>query len=203
MASVETRESGSRSRTRGAILQAAGKLLVRRRNATLSEIADAASVSRSTLHRYFPDRALLVDAVMEDSLDELRRATQDAALDQGPPLEALRRLVTGYASLGVQIRFLFGDPQMWVDPAADPTAPEPRWTAPAETVLNLIKRGQAEGALDAEVSADWIERVLWGLIYTAVEAVDQGQLPRHGAAATVIRTLERGVVTGTSSRGTV
>lgn len=42
-------------------------MLARDRTATLADIADAADVGRSTLHRYFADRAELVNAVILDS----------------------------------------------------------------------------------------------------------------------------------------
>ena len=32
--------------------------------------------------------------------------------------------------------------------------------------IALIKRGQAEGAFDPDVSPEWIQRVLWSLVYT-------------------------------------
>lgn len=60
------RESGARGRTRRAILGAAASVLSRRRDATLADIA-AAEVGRSTLQRYFPDREMLLSAVVEDS----------------------------------------------------------------------------------------------------------------------------------------
>src|SRR5919112_916010 len=84
--------AGVRSRTRRAILGAAASVLARDRSATLANIAEAAEVGRSTLHRYFPDREGLLEAVVEDSLETLDRAVAEAALDQGPPLEAMRRL---------------------------------------------------------------------------------------------------------------
>ncbi|MFJ8713121.1 TetR family transcriptional regulator [Streptomyces violaceus] len=117
------RESGARGRTRRAILGAAASVLSRRRDATLADIAAAADAGRSTLQRYFPDREMLLSAVVEDSLG----------------------------------------------------------------------RGQAEGLLDTEVSVEWIEHVLWAHVCAGCMAVSGGTLPRHGASAWVIRTLENGI----------
>ncbi|WP_435061755.1 TetR/AcrR family transcriptional regulator [Amycolatopsis thermoflava] len=71
----------ARDRTRSAILSAAATLLGRDYQAKLAEIANAAGVGRTTLHRYFPDRATLIKAAVEDSV-------ADAAIDQGPALDA-------------------------------------------------------------------------------------------------------------------
>src|SRR5690625_4779956 len=84
--------SGVRARTRKAILDAAASVLARNRAATLADIAAAADVGRTTLHRYFPDRNTLLRELTSDSGEALDRAVVDAAVEQGPPREALRRL---------------------------------------------------------------------------------------------------------------
>jgi AcrR family transcriptional regulator len=179
---------GVRGRTRRAILGAAASVLARDRSATLADIAAAAEVGRSTLHRYFPDREGLLEAVIEDSLQALDQAVAEAALDQGPPLEAMRRLVTAMVAVGDRILFLFGDPRV-LEGRQDPE-PSPR------PVTRLIERGQAEGVFDPQVGASWIEHVLWALVYSAAEAAANGTLPRPGATATAIRTFEHGIRTG-------
>src|ERR671912_1074180 len=104
--------SGVRDRTRRAILGAAASVLARDRAAPLAEIAEAAGVGRSTLHRHFADREELVAAAVEDSLAALGQAVEDAALDQGPPQEAMRRLVAAMVDVGDRLMFLFGDPRV-------------------------------------------------------------------------------------------
>jgi AcrR family transcriptional regulator len=177
--------SGTRDRTRRAILAAAASVLARDRAATLADIAAAAQIGRSTLHRHFADREELVDAAVEDSLATLGQSVADAALGQGPPLEAMRRLVAAMVDVGDRLLFLFGDPRV-LEGRGGP-APSDR------PVIELIERGQAEGVFDPEVSPGWIEHVLWALVYTAAEEVSAGRLPRHGVTPTVIRTLEHGV----------
>ena len=176
---------GVRGRTRRAILGAAASVLARDRGATLADIAQAAGVGRSTLHRYFADRQQLVEAAIEDSLRALGQSTQDAALDQGPPLEAMRRLVAAMVDVGDRLLFLFGDPRV----LEGREGPVPT----GQPVIELIERGQAEGVFDPEVSPGWVEHVLWALVYTAAEEANNGRLPRHGVTATVIRTLENGI----------
>ncbi|HZA82441.1 MAG TPA: TetR/AcrR family transcriptional regulator [Actinomycetes bacterium] len=182
--------AGVRNRTRRAILGAAASVLARDRSATLADIAEAAEVGRSTLHRYFPDREGLLEAVVEDSLETLDRAVAEAALDQGPPLEAMRRLFTAMVEVGDRILFLFGDPRV-LEGRQDPEPSD-------RPVIELIERGQAEGVFDRQVGAGWIEHVLWALVYTAAEEAANGRLPRHGVTATAIRTFEHGIRAGGS-----
>jgi AcrR family transcriptional regulator len=176
-------DTAVRGRTRRAILAAAAAVLARHRGATMADIAEAAEVGRTTLHRYFPDRETLIAAVIEDSWRTVEHAVRDAAVDQGPPTEAMRRLVSAMVATGDRMLFLFGDPQ-----TSDGVA-----TPPADPVLDLIRRGQADGAFDDGVSAVWIRNVVWGLVYAGCEAARDGLLPRHGVTETVLRTLQRGI----------
>jgi len=180
-------ESSVRSRTRGAILAAAASVFARDRTATLPDVAKAAGVGRTTLHRYFPDRESLIEAAIDDSIQAIQQSLADAALDQGPPPEAMRRAVAAMVAVGDRLMFVFGDPRVPKSHATRDGA------APPDPVIDLIKRGQAEGAFDPEVSASWIQHVLWVLVYRGCEDADTGELPRHGITATVTRTLENGI----------
>ena len=181
-------ESSVRNRTRGAILAAAASVLARDRTATLPDIAAAAGVGRTTLHRYFPDRASLTEATIKDAIQAIQQSVAEAALDQGPALDAMRRAVAAMVAVGDRLLFLFGDPRVLAGYGArDGVVP------PGDPVIDLIKRGQAEGVFDPEVSPSWIQHVLWVLVYRGCEDADRGELPRHGITATVIRTLENGI----------
>jgi AcrR family transcriptional regulator len=188
MSGTDTQEPGARSRTRRAILSAAAAVLARERTATLADIAKAADVGRSTLHRYFPDRDELVKAVIEDSFEVLYESLTAAALEDGEPREAMRRLVGALVDVGDRLQFLFGDPRTLegYESGAPGAGPQP--------AIELIERGQAEGVFDAEVSASWIEHTLWALVYTAGEDAANGKLPRHAITSTVIRTFENGIL---------
>ncbi|OXM72859.1 MULTISPECIES: TetR/AcrR family transcriptional regulator [Amycolatopsis] len=183
-----TSVTGVRGRTRRAILAAAASVLSRRRDASLADIAAAADVGRSTVQRYFPDRDTLVSEVIADCLRLLDEALKDARIEQGPARDALRRLVTAMLDVGDQVLFLYGDARIR-EVIAVQDEPDPA----AEEVDRLIRRGQAEGILDAEVSCDWIEHVLWAHVAAGCTAISEGKLPRHGASEWVIRTLENGI----------
>lgn len=182
-------ETGTRSRTRRAILSAAASVLARNRAATLADIAEAAQVGRSTLHRYFPDRRDLFNATVTDSFQAVERSVAEAAIDHGPPLEALRRLIAAMVDVGDRLAFLFGDARV-LEEYTD--CFEPDLSVP--TTIDLIKRGQAQGVFDSQVSAEWIQEMLWALTYTGWEAAEKGLLPRHGVTAAVIRMFENGIV---------
>ena len=187
MTTSQEQLSGSQARTRAGILAATASVLAHNRSATLPDIANAAGVGRTTLHRYFPDRESLIEAALEDSIQAIQQSMTDAALGQGTPLEAMRRAVAAMVAVGDRLLFVFGDPRV---PKGDGTRDG---AAPRDPVIDLIKRGQAEGVFDREVSAQWIQHVLWVLVYRGCEDADAGELPRHGITATVTRTLENGI----------
>lgn len=182
----------ARNRTERAIVAAAVRTWASERGATLPEIAEAAEVGRTTLHRYFPERDGLVRAAVEHALEVIGTALADAQPDTGHPLEAMRRVVAALASVSEAIMFVFGDQSLMRDvvPNAEPELP-----APHEPVIDLIRRGQAEGVFDDQLTAEWIQQVLWAVSYTAFEQVTQGVLAKFDVAATVTRTLEQGITT--------
>lgn len=184
-------ESRVRSRTRRAILRAAASALARDRTATLAEIADAAEVGRSTLHRYFTDRDGLITAAVEDSARALEEAASEARIEQGPPLEAMRRLVMAHIDMGDRLMFLFGDPHVMKQYGV--AQEDPGRPSAAGSFIDLIERGQAEGVFDSQLSPEWVLHVMWAIVYTGVELVERGSLSRLGAAATVVHTFEKAV----------
>ncbi|MEZ0156737.1 TetR/AcrR family transcriptional regulator [Streptomyces althioticus] len=181
-------ESGARGRTRRAILSAAAEVLARDRAATLADIARAAEIGRSTLHRYFPDRDVLLRAAVADAHLVIRQAVQDAVVDEGTPSEAVRRLTTALVGTGDRLLFLYGDPRSLgeFDPGEDPDSVD-------RMVTGLIKRGQAEGVFDPTAAVDWLRDILWALVYAGCESARRGVLPRPGVADAVVRVLENGI----------
>ncbi|RMB72150.1 TetR/AcrR family transcriptional regulator [Rhodococcus sp. SBT000017] len=180
----------AKSRTEQAIVAAAVRTWASERAATLPEIAEAAAVGRTTLHRYFPVRDGLVRAAVRHALESVGAAIAEAQPETGHPLDAMRRVVAALASVSEAIMFVFGDQSLMRDvvPTAQPDLPTPR-----DPVIELIRRGQAEGVFDSEVTAEWMQQVLWGISYTAFEQVAQGSLAKFEVVATVNRTLERGI----------
>jgi AcrR family transcriptional regulator len=79
MASQRERVNQKR-RTRTALVQAAHDMLEQGRTPTVPDVADEALVSRATAYRYFPSQEhLLLEVVLERSIDEIDRAVAAAA----------------------------------------------------------------------------------------------------------------------------
>lgn len=179
--------TGLQARTRAAILAATASVLARDRTATLAEIAAAAGVGRSTVHRYFADRDRLIHQAMLDSIRVVDECIATAATESGPAGEAMRRLITTLVPEGDRIVLLFSDPGVLRDIPADQ---RPN----SGPITELIRRGQREGAFDGELSADWIRIALFGLLIKACREAAYGTVSRRDIVTSLTRIFERGVV---------
>jgi len=65
---AETPERGPRARTRRLMLETATRLMQSGATPSVSEVAEAAGVSRATAYRYFPSQSVLVHAVVDEAL---------------------------------------------------------------------------------------------------------------------------------------
>jgi len=65
---VEAEERGARARTARLMLDTAVQLMQGGIVASVSDVAEAAGVSRATAYRYFPSQAALVQAVVDEAL---------------------------------------------------------------------------------------------------------------------------------------
>jgi AcrR family transcriptional regulator len=80
-AEVKVTERGPRARTRRLMLDTAIRLMQSGATPSVSEVAEAAEVSRATAYRYFPSQAALVQAVVDEGLGPIltwRSASGDA-----------------------------------------------------------------------------------------------------------------------------
>jgi AcrR family transcriptional regulator len=176
-------ESGSRARTRQAIVDAAIDLLGQNPAATLGEIAAAADVGRTTLHRYFAERADLLTAVKAEGVTRLNRATELARLGEGSGGEAFRRLCREYFELGGLLSLIFTEPQLVGDPAWEESgACDPAFVA-------MVKRGHHDGTIDPELPADWLQSLLWSQLYAGWSYQSERGASRQQTLQLVVRTL--------------
>jgi AcrR family transcriptional regulator len=178
--------TGPQSRTRAAILTATASVLARDRTATLPQIAAAAEVARSTLHRYFVDRDRLIYETTVDSIRVINEIIAAAATDEGPAIDAMRRLITTLAPVGDRIVFLFADPAVLrnIPPDEQPDH---------DPIIRLIARGQQEGSYDTDLSPEWIEITLFGLLIRGSVQATRGVVSHRSLVTSITRIFEHGV----------
>lgn len=160
------------NRTRNAILEAAITVFVTDRSAPLAEVAEQAGVARSTLHRYFPERADLTDALRAYATEQVEAAITRARLDEGPAGDALLRLGIAYLETW--------DTIMWNYLEAEAAGNNPD-ADDDEVFTALIERGYKDGSIDPAIPNAWIQHAIYAMVYSAWDYVRAGH-PRHEAA---------------------
>lgn len=178
--------SDSRNRTRQAVVAAAITTLAADPTGSLGQIAATAGVSRTTVHRYFPERADVLEAVAAEVVTRVCDATDRARLGHGPAPGAIERLVREYAELGDVLTIMFTAAVVIADEA---------WSAaerPADAALaDAVRRGQAEGSIDGELPEGWVENVIWAQLYTAWAYARAADVPRQDAIDLCVRSVRK------------
>jgi AcrR family transcriptional regulator len=177
--------SSRAARTRRDIVQAAITCWSADNSASLGVVAEAAGVGRTTVNRYFTDRAELVNAVDEECRQRFVAAVSHARPAEGTGLEALQRVCAEIIHLGVVLGLVFADnalidPDTWTDEDSDP-------------IGSLVVRGQADGSITADLPADWVATHIWTTLFGAWLMIQVGTLTRHEVSQLLTRTLANGV----------
>ncbi|MEW2503556.1 MULTISPECIES: helix-turn-helix domain-containing protein [unclassified Amycolatopsis] len=177
-------------RTMTAILEAAEQTFSRDPAATMEQVAEAAGVARTTVHRRFATREALVDALALWATQRFASAVDAAHPDAVPPLVALYQATANV--LGVKIGWGFAMSQASsANPEVARVHEEVR-----ETCARLFRRAQEAGVLRADVDLDWTRRVYYALIHEAAQDTD-AKSP-DALATIVVDTLLRGAGTGSA-----
>jgi len=130
-------------RSRAQILSTAIDLLAREPSASMERLAATAGVHRATVYRHFPNRQVLVDAVVDHALEEGRAIVERVGASTPGPT-AVRQLAEEAVGFGQRYSFLVGTTQL------SAAGPDPIGLAA------LMARWQADGVLDDAVTADWL-----------------------------------------------
>ena len=166
-------------------MQAAIQALNRDPRASIEDIARAAGVSRQTVYAHFPTREALLDAMIERATVEVTAAFDAAGLDELPPAAALVRLLD--AGWQVTARYPF----VWHLPAVSPEQDASRHTPVLGRMLELIRRGQENGDLDATLPPSWLLTASLAIGRAAEEEVKSSRMTIEEATHAVHHSFLR------------
>jgi TetR/AcrR family transcriptional repressor of lfrA len=176
---------GPRSRTRKAILDAAMTVLADNPGASLGDIASAAEVGRSTLHRYFAERSDLLRALALHVHALANAAIEHAEPDCGPPEEALRRVVECQLDLGPIVPFVYNEPSIVSDAAL-----AAELDTGDEVIVEILDRVATQGTAGPP---GWPRLVFWALLNAGYDAARQGT-PRVQVVDAIMASLTQGTI---------
>jgi TetR/AcrR family transcriptional regulator, repressor for lfrA len=179
-------DGGPRARTRRAILDAAMSVLADNPAASLGDIASAAEVGRSTLHRYFAERSDLLYALARHVHALSNAAIAHAEPDCGPAVEALRRVVECQLDLGPIVPFIFNEPTINADPEMAALL-----DTGDEVIVDVLNRASTRGSAGPP---DWPRLVFWALLEAGYEAVKRNSAPRVEIVDAIMASLTEGTI---------
>ena len=186
MTSSVSTHSGPRERTRKAILDAAMTVLADNPSAALGEIAAAADVGRSTVHRYYPERTDLLRALALHVHDLSNAAIDRADPTHGPADAALRRVVESQLDLGPIVLFVYREPTILADREL-----ATHLDTGDEAIVEVLTRASVERP---EYPPGWARRVFWALLDAGYEAARQDGTPRHQIVDAIMTSLTAGTI---------
>lgn len=170
---------------KSALLDVVAEALVADPSASLAEVAAAAGIGRTTLHKQYATRDDLMRAVAHRAID-LWSAAIDSVVDGADG--GLRSLIEAMIPIGPQLAFLWRNPMFeHVPEIVD------RWTAVEERGKHVVDRAQANGVIAAEVPKWWLLQSLYSVIYVASESVRSGHLAPRDAPRLVLSTYLSGL----------
>lgn len=186
-----TVQSGALGRSRRPIkrplLDVVAEVLVTRPGSSLAEVAEAAGISRTTLHKHYATREELVRAVGVRVTDIWEQAVERVADEPGTEA-GLRQLLAAMIASGPQLTFLWRNPVL--DEDEELTR---RYIEVERRCLAVLDRARSRGLLAPSATNWWLLQTMYSLVYTAAEAVEAGKLAPLDAPDLVLSTLLHGL----------
>jgi AcrR family transcriptional regulator len=179
---------------RDVVLRAAAALLATDSGASLAEIASAAGVGRTTVHRIFPTRADLLTALALQAVARLETALGAARLDDGPTPQVLARVVEEVLPLADELSFLDAGPEVWDLPQL-----QDAWLSVASALDSLVERGQREGDIRGDVPAEVVVEAFTGILLGVWNGVRDGRVAPATATRHVLTLTLTGITPPTRS----
>lgn len=184
-------QSGTVGRFRRAVkrplLDVVAEVLVAQPGASLAEVAEAAGISRTTLHKNYATRDDLVRAVGLRATEIWEQAVDRVAGEPGTEA-GLRGLLGAMIESGPQLTFLWRNPVLDEDHEL-----VERYLDVEKRCLAVLDRGRRGGLLAASTPDWWLLQTVFALVYTAAEAVQTGKLAPLDAPDLALRTLLHGL----------
>jgi AcrR family transcriptional regulator len=156
-------------RNRAQIVNVAMQLLAQNPDCTFEEIVVGSGLGRTTVFRHFRTRDELIEAVVGEAVGEFNRLLDEAQLDTGPAVDALKRLITSTAELANRLPILLVDKMPAVEAIADE-----QLHAPLARVASLFERGQRTGEFRTDVTSAWMVEAMQAIMDAAFRRIGRG-----------------------------
>ncbi|WP_369263699.1 TetR/AcrR family transcriptional regulator [Streptomyces sp. R35] len=173
-----------------AILEAAEQVFAQDAGASMEQVAEAAGLTRITVHRRFANRQALLEALAVSAKEQLVDAIEEARPDAAPALVALHRVTANVLRVKNTWRFTLSHATAHTPAAAA------LWEEINTHTVELLNRAQHEGLLAPDADLEWTRQVYYALLSEAINRPGVQQDPAaqdpDALATLVIDTLLHG-----------
>ncbi|MER5534832.1 helix-turn-helix domain-containing protein [Streptomyces mirabilis] len=173
-----------------AILEAAEQVFAQDAGASMEQVAEAAGLTRITVHRRFANRQALLEALAVSAKQQLVDAIEEARPDAAPALVALHRVTANVLRVKNTWRFTLSHATAHTPAAAA------LWEEINTHTVELLNRAQREGLLAPDADLEWTRQVYYALLSEAINRPGVQQDPAaqdpDALATLVIDTLLHG-----------
>ncbi|WP_219462056.1 TetR/AcrR family transcriptional regulator [Nonomuraea rhizosphaerae] len=166
--------------------------------ASMAQLAEAAGISRATLHRHFSGREELMVALGHRALERWdavqRAAGVQSAVASAEPAElrgALGALLSGLIEVADDYGFGLTDHAMAVNPELLRHSDELE-----EREIALFTAAQRAGLLRADLPARWLSGTVFGLLVAVREGLRRGDIARRDVPRLLLETFLYGAAAG-------
>ncbi|MFJ6464937.1 TetR/AcrR family transcriptional regulator [Streptomyces sp. NPDC091387] len=173
-------------RSARAILTAAEQVLAEDPGASMEQIAAAAGVARTTIHRRFASRQALIEALATSAARQLAQAVDDGRPDTAPPLVAMHRITANVLQVKGAWAFALELP---ADPHSEAALLQQDI---ARRCTAVLARAQADKLIDATADLDWVRRVYYALLGESLHGNNDAGVDPDTLAARIVDTLLHG-----------
>lgn len=186
----------ARDRSKEAIIAALSEVLVEQPQATLAQMATKLGIGRTTLHRMFPTREAVFEAVVIDAFEQLNRVYHTNQLNElfSPHLttddswQKMEQFLIDMVPLGPRLMIT-----LHLQGFKDDTELKQQPDALDHMLLGTIERAQHRGELSTHFPSFWIMESLYALLYASWEQVQRGYLAPRDAPKFVMTTWRHGI----------
>lgn len=170
------------------LYDAVAQAIARQPGSSMQEIASAAGVSRTTLHRAFGDRETLVERITARALEECERIFDEAGIDDAPVLDALERLLDATLAFARAYVLLFVEPHVYRVPRL-----VEQIQAQDERLGRYFERGQAAGVFRPDLPPRWLAYSVGGQFEAMWWATADGHVGQRDARRLLRATVLGGI----------
>ncbi|MFQ5709266.1 MAG: TetR/AcrR family transcriptional regulator [bacterium] len=169
---------------------------------TMDEIAAALGMSKKTLYKYFPSKQVLLQRVMEASMNEIRVGAEQILLD--PELDFMAKLQQLLAFLGEHISQTFKQPFLKDIRKSAPDAWDKIERFREEQIHTkfsaLIEEGIQKGMFRGDLIRQVVVLVYFNAIQNIINPETLSQLPFTASEVfeAIIRIIFEGILTDTA-----